>query len=707
MEITDFICSGYCEECAHGKTCLRMSQLQESELLVAVVGLPGSGHTNLLTQLYKYSETPDDPELVTYLGYKLRFVDIQDVAHDATPRNTARRMASFLKNHHPQLILNVVDATHLEEDLRLTTHLIDMHSHIVMAINRYDEFLETQHSLDYQQLGKLMGFMATPANTSNGKGVDTLLRMVLNAIVKNEGIKHTHVPYGQDLEKSISHLESAISTHENLVEYDERYLAIRLLENHEEILPILKEHSEELIALVQRETEQLQREFGKSPAELIKTARQGFVNGALVETLKHSDDDSDHTLLQKIDSLLTNRWLGLPLLLLVLFLVFEATFTLGAYPQAWIDSGITALANWLHSIVANGWFSDMLIDGIVLGVGAVLAFLPNIIILFFFLSMLEDSGYMSRAAFVMDKIMHRIGLHGRSFIPMLIGFGCNVPAIMAAKSIDNKKDRTLTMLMIPFMSCSARLPVYMLFVSAFFVGYKALVMMSIYIIGITLSILFAFVMKRTKFFKQEEEDYVSELPPFRKPTWRNTWAHIWERTSDYLKKISTVILAASVIIWALEYFPVEQTQRGKLKEESYLASIGKGMEPVMRPLGFDWKMNVCILTGLPAKEAIVSTMGILYHIDDADGEGTASLAQAMREEIYTSGPRAGEHVFTPAVSWAFMLFVLLYFPCIATIATLRREAGRGWAIFTVVHSLLLAWVVAFLVFQIFGVLITN
>jgi len=313
------------------------------------------------------------------------------------------------------------------------------------------------------------------------------------------------------------------------------------------------------------------------------------------------------------------------------------------------------------------------------GVGAVLAFLPNIIILFFFLSLLEDSGYMSRAAFLMDKIMHRIGLHGRSFVPMLLGFGCNVPAIMSARSIDDAKDRTLTMLMIPFMSCSARLPVYLLFVSAFFERQKALVMIGIYAAGIVLSILFAYVLKHTRLFRKSEDDYVSQLPPFRKPTWRNTGLHIWERVSDYMQKISTVILAASVIIWALEYFPSDKTSGGVDKESSYLAMIGKAMEPVMEPLGFDWKMNVCLLTGLPAKEAIVSTMGILYHTDD-----DASLAEVLCNE---SG-------MTPAVAMAFMLFVLLYFPCIATIATLKREIGWRWALFSVANSLVLAWIVA-------------
>ena len=677
-----------------------MAGLSSREILIAVVGLAGSNHHELLDYLYKNNQESDNRELIVHGTCTMRFVGIQDVEDTTDISATARRVAGFVKNHKPDVVLNVVDSRQLENHFELTTQLIDMHTHIVVALNHYEDLLSTGHSLDYRHMGNMMGFIASPLDTKAGKGFNDLLNIIVNALLKNEGIKHTHVPYGQDLEESIEKIEQLIVGQDNLRNIDERYLAIRLLEDSSTAEALFQEEIPDILEAAQVERESLQREFDKTPSELIAMARHGFVNGALVETLHHSGDDHDHTFIQKADALLTNRWLGLPLLLAVLLLVFEATFTLGAYPQQWIDTGINALVNLLHNIVPDGWISSMLIDGVVMGVGAVLAFLPNIIILFFFLSMLEDSGYMSRAAFVMDKIMHRIGLHGRSFIPMLIGFGCNVPAIMAAHAIDNKKDRTLTMLMIPFMSCSARLPVYMLFVSAFFENYKALVMMSIYVIGILFSIIFAFIMKHTRFFRQEEEDYVSELPPFRKPTWRNTWAHIWERTSDYLKKISTVILAASVIIWALEYFPANRTQCGELKEESYLASIGRSMEPVMRPLGFDWKMNVCILTGLPAKEAIVSTMGILYHIEDEGAnEGTASLVKAMREEVYSSGPREGLHVFTPAVSWAFMLFVLLYFPCIATIATLRREVGRGWATFTVIHSLILAWVVAFLVFQ--------
>ena len=401
---------------------------------------------------------------------------------------------------------------------------------------------------------------------------------------------------------------------------------------------------------------------------------RAYVHGVLTQTLTHAKDDAHQTRLEKIDKVLTNPLFGFPIMLVILYFVFWCTFTLGAYPQAWIDAGVEWLVCWIDGVwTEGGWIHGLLIDGVLQGVGAVLAFLPNIIILFFFISLMEDSGYMAREAYIMDTIMHRVGLHGRSFVPMLMGFGCNVPAIMAARDIQNPKDRVLTMLMVPFMSCSARLPVYMLFVDTFFAKHKALVMISLYAIGICLSVLFAFVMKRTPWFRQENDDTVNELPEFHLPKARTTAAHIWERVADYLQKICTVILWASIIIWALEYFPSQDLND---LENSYLAAIGRFVSPVLEPLGFDWKMSVCLLTGLPAKEAIVSTLAILY-----DGD------------IATAG-------FTPLTAFSFLLFVLLYFPCVATIATLRREAGKGWALFTVFHSLALAWLVSFLVYQI-------
>ena len=398
-----------------------------------------------------------------------------------------------------------------------------------------------------------------------------------------------------------------------------------------------------------------------------------YVHGVLTQTLTHAPDDTHQTRLEKIDKVLTNPWLGFPIMMAILYFVFWCTFTLGAYPQEWIENGINALCDLAHAHMADGWLSGLLIDGVLQGVGAVLAFLPNIIILFFFISLMEDSGYMAREAFIMDTVMHRVGLHGRSFVPMLMGFGCNVPAIMAARDIQNPKNRVLTMLMVPFMSCSARLPVYMLFVDTFFADHKALVMISIYAIGICLSVLFAVVMKHTRWFRQERDDSVNELPEIRLPRARTTAAHIWERVADYLQKICTVILWASIIIWALEYFPSQDLND---LENSYLAMIGKAVSPLLEPLGFDWKMSVCLLTGLPAKEAIVSTLAILYGGD-----------------ISAAG-------FTPLTAFSFMMFVLLYFPCVATITTLRREAGKVWAWFSVIHSLALAWLVSFIVCQI-------
>ena len=616
---------------------------------------------------------------IDHRGYSLHFLNLT-----GSDWHIGRRILAT----NPDLVLDMVDATDLENSLRLTTRLIDMSTSVVMALTRYDELLKTGHSLDYNTLGNLFGFPAAILEKGSEESLSHLLSMIVDTFeAQGTSSRHVHVPYGKDVDEAIESITEEIASAPELECYHDRYLAVRLLEDPQYIFPNIEkaENSVKIIQVASEATKNLERELGEPVETLIRKARHGFIHGALQETLVHSDDNSDHSLLEKIDAMLTSRWLGFPLMIIILFGVFEATFTLGAYPQAWIERGISLLGGWMTSSMEPGWFTSLLVNGIVQGVGAVLAFLPNIIILFFFLSILEDTGYMARAAFLMDKIMHRIGLHGRSFIPMLIGFGCNVPAIMAARSIEDRKDRTLTMLMIPFMSCSARLPVYLLFVSAFFARQKALVMIGLYAAGILLSIMFAFIMKRTEYFKKPENDYVSELPPFRKPTWRNTGLHIWERVSDYLQKISTVILAASVIIWALEYFPVERTQGGEFKEESYLAMVGRGMEPVMKPLGFDWKMNVCLLTGLPAKEAIVSTMGILYHSEDND----ASLISAMQQN----------KEITPAVALAFMIFVLLYFPCIATIATLKREVNGKWALFTVIHSLILAWLVAFLVYH--------
>lgn len=554
-----------------------------------------------------------------------------------------------------------VDARELETQLVRTAALMDRHQPFVMLLTHYNDLVQTDHNLNYQLLSKLLGVRIG------------LIEEKADILAEEDTFRHVHVTYGKDVEEAITKVIDVIVTLPNVREkYSKRYMAVRLLERPDEMLALLP-HSDELIRVAAEQRARLLYEYGLPAKEVIAKARRGFVHGALEETLTHAKNDTGHSIADKIDNILTNKWLGLPVLMLVLYVVFECTFTLGAYPQEWISLGINALAEWLRELMPIAWWSSLLIDGVVMGIGAVLAFLPNIIIMFFFLSLMEDSGYMARAAYMMDKIMHRIGLHGSSFIPMLMGFGCNVPAIMAARDITNKKDRAITMMMVPFMSCSARLPVYMLFVGAFFAEQKALVMLSLYIIGVLLSIGFAWVMQHMPAFRQPKHDYVSELPPYRRPTLRNTGLHIWERVADYLQKIPAVIIWASIIIWALTYFPTGNMDN---MEESYLATIGHWMEPVMRPLGFDWKMSVCLLTGLPAKEAIVSTMGILYPAE------TALSA------------------FTPATAYAFMVFVLLYFPCVATITTLRREIGAKWAWYSVAQSLVLAWLLSFLIHQI-------
>lgn len=552
---------------------------------IAVIGLSGSGKSALSGALQQLADSRQQ----TAGGHAIELVEVHH--------------PDQLHGHAYDVVLQVVDATRLEDSLMLTPHIIDEQEKIVLAIGRYDLLLQTEHSLDIRKLQQLIGVPTCRVSVRRNYGLEACLDLIEQTIHKPASTAHP-----------IYHM----------------------------------------------------RDLGD------EEAYRAYVHGVLNQTLHHAPNDQHRTTLERIDRVLTNRWVGFPIMLLILYMVFECTFRLGAYPQEWIASGIDWLCGLAHDGLPDVWWSSLLIDGVIQGVGAVLAFLPNIIILFFFISLMEDSGYMSREAYLMDAIMHGVGLHGRSFVPMLMGFGCNVPAIMAARDIKDPKDRTLTMLMVPFMSCSARLPVYMLFVDAFFPTHKALVMLSLYAIGILMGIIFALIMKRTRWFRKPNDDSVNELPDFRLPSWRSLGAHIWERVADYLQKIATVILWASIIIWALEYFPMHTV--GDV-EHSYLAMIGRAIAPVLAPLGFDWQQAVCLLTGLPAKEAIVSTLAILY-----------------------GGDISG--AFTPLTAYSFMVFVLLYFPCVATIMTLRREAGRGWAGYMVVQSLLLAWLMSFAVYQI-------
>ncbi|MBQ7163018.1 MAG: ferrous iron transport protein B, partial [Bacteroidales bacterium] len=515
--------------------------------------------------------------------------------------------------------------------------------------------------------------------------------------------KHIHINYGEDAEQAIATVKALVEVNQSVRDrYHGRYVALKLIEDdsviHKEMssLPNYKEIKDAADAC----RDQLERTCHDDITAIISDLKYGFIRGALSETLTHSREDK-RRMQYALDTVLTNRWLGFPVLILFMWIMFQTTFTLGAYPQEWLEEGVAWLAGWIGRLLPEGMFNDLLCDGIITGVGGVLVFLPNILILFLFISLLEDSGYMARAAFIMDKLMHRIGLHGKSFIPYLIGFGCSVPAIMATRTLENRKDRILTILTVPFFSCSARLPVYLLLVGAFFTRNQGLVLLSIYLVGIIVAILTALLFKKLA-FKNEDDHFVMELPPYRLPTLRNTLIHMWDKSAQYLKKMGTVILFASIIIWALSYFPHRKGEDSMAQmEQSYIGQLGRIIEPAVKPLGFDWKMGASLLTGLSAKEIVVSTMGILYQGDGDVDEHSTTLQTSLQSQVYADG----SPVFTPLVAYAFMIFILLYCPCIATITAISKEAGRRWAWIAVLYQIGVAWVASFLVFQIGSLLV--
>ena len=622
-------------------------------------------------------------------------------------RKSSNFAAIFMSKEYAEnnVIVQEVDARYLERELVRTAELIDRHQAFVVLLTHYDDLLATEHRLDYLRLSNLIGVRVG------------LLEDKEQTIAHVNDFRHIHVTYGKDIEEAIAKVIDVIVTLPSVREkYSKRYMAIRLLERPDEMLALLP-HSDELIRVAAEQRARLLYRYGKTAKEVIAQARRGFVHGALEETLTHAQHDTGHSVADKIDRVLTNRWIGLPLLMLLLYGVFECTFTLGSYPQEWIAMGVEALAEWIRTLLPQVWWSSLLIDGVLMGIGAVLAFLPNIIIMFFFLSLMEDSGYMARAAFIMDRLMHKIGLHGKSFIPFLIGFGCSVPAIMATRTLENRKDRIVTVLVTPFMSCSARLPVYLLFVAAFFHKNQGLILLSVYLVGAIIAILTALLLNKTA-FRGLSEQFVMELPPYRIPTMRNTLIHMWDKSVQYLQKMATVILVASIIIWALEYFPRTSEESEKIAQEieliennddisaaekvsiihslelqqdamhsenSYMGRLGHFIEPVVRPCGFDWRLGVSLATGIAAKEVVVSTLGVLLQADDIE-DNTSSLVAKVKTQKWTSGPKKGEFLFTPLVAYGFMLFVLISTPCFATITAVRREAGWGAVLFTLLYN---------------------
>lgn len=709
-------------------------------IVVALVGNPNCGKTSLFNhatglreKVGNYSGVTVDAKTAKFKhnGYTIKLVDLPGTysVTEYTPEELFVR--EFITEKHPDIVLNVVDASNLERNLYLTTQLIDMNVRIVMALNMYDELEKRGATLDYQHLGRLLGFPIIPTTAYKGLGIHTLLDQVIETY-ENSTDTIRHINYGKDIEEALGRIRESIAgvlEDKNLV----RYWAIKLLEKDRLAEQWIKSKTGTgvLQETIQKCVYQLEKKYNEDTQTISTDAKYGFIRGALKETFTEGEKDK-RRLTDAIDTLVTHRWLGFPFLILFMWVMFQVTFSLGSYPMDWIESGVSALGNWMSALIAPGPLNDLLVDGVIAGVGGVLVFLPNILILFFFISLMEDTGYMARAAFIMDKLMHKIGLHGKSFIPLLIGFGCNVPAIMATRTLENRKERIITMLIAPFMSCSARLPVYILLVSAFFPSNQGLILLSVYLIGILLAILTALLLKKTLFVKQEEP-FVMELPPYRMPTVRNTVIHMWDKGGQYLKKMGTVILFASILVWALGYYPrdseyirkadaeisalesdsrigdeeraekiseLQLDRKSGQMQNSYIGQFGQFIQPVIAPLGFDWKMGVSIITGLAAKEIVVSSMGILYHVETEDGENLQGLTQSLQQSEIISPDGTRQKVFSPLVAYGFMLFILIYFPCMAVIAAIRKEAGWRWALFTMFYSTGLAWVVAFMVYQI-------
>ncbi|MBQ1819181.1 MAG: ferrous iron transport protein B [Bacteroidales bacterium] len=711
------------------------------QINVALVGNPNCGKTSFFNhatgmreKVGNYSGVTVDSK-VGYFKYKDYTIALADLPGtysltEYTPEELYVRQ--YIMEQHPDIVLNIADASNLERNLFLTTQLIDMNVPMVMALNMYDELEKNGDKLDIATLSELFGFPIVPTVSSRGTGIEEVMARIVDVYENlEEHTKHVHINYGVDLERAIDIIKEDMRVHLDLSgAYSTRYLAIEMLAGDKVITELVGKFDDDgsvaKVAAEQRAV--IEKRYNEDAATIVSGAKYGFVRGALLETFEQGKDRSKQPA-YSVDKILTNRWLGFPILIFFLWFMFQMTFTLGAYPQAWLESFFGWLGEVTTRVLPDGIVKDLLVDGIIAGVGGVCSFLPNILILFFFISVLEDTGYMARAAFIMDKLMHRMGLHGKSFIPYIIGFGCSVPAIMATRTLENRKDRILTIITVPFMSCSARLPVYLLLISAFFTKHQGLILTSIYLLGIVMAVVTSLIVKKAA-FKHERDQFVMELPPYRIPTFRNAVIHMWDKSVQYLKKMGTVILVATVIIWALEYFPqhspaidaytaqIEQVEAdGTLDEgvkaervaqleldrsacqieNSYIGRFGKFVAPVFRPLGFDWQMGVSLITGFAAKEIVVSSMGVLYHSDAEADENSSALQKSLQTHTWSSGPDIGKPVFTPWVAFGYMVFILLYFPCVAALTAVKRESNGKWMLFTAVYTTTVAWLAAFLV----------
>ncbi len=673
------------------------SPRHSGDIKVALIGNPNCGKTTLFNYLSGLDEhvgnfsgiTVDIKEAtITHKGYKIQITDLPGTYSLSTYSPEEKIVKEELLSDKYDLVLNIVDATLLERNLYLTTQMMDMARHIIVALNMYDEFERSGDKLDHEQLGQLLEIPFIPTSARTGDGVEKVLDTIIEKFSNDRPHIHVESRLGSFIERRIEIVAKRLEQSDIEIRLPRRYVALTMIAGNDKMLSMVDSGIAQMCIEYRQEIES---EYDDTIAQVLADARYGYIAGALAETLVV--DSSRNQKSRNIDSILTHKVWGVPMFFGIIWMMFYTTFTLGAYPQDWIDAGVGALAEWIHGAMQDSALRDLLVDGIIGGVGSVIVFLPNILILFLFISIMEDSGYMSRAAFIMDRMMHKIGLHGKSFVPLIMGFGCNVPAIMASRIIEDKNNRLLTILIVPFMSCSARLPVYILIVGALFPEHASTLLFGLYLLGILMAILTSIVLKRF-FFTDPDHPFVMELPPYRLPLLRNTLKHMWNKGSQYLRKMGGVILVGAVIIWSLGYYPN--------REDSYLERMGHVIEPTIRPLGFDWKMGVSLISGIAAKEIVVGTMGVLHNIDDVENEdGERSLQKMLSEDRYETGSRKGELIFTTPTALSFMVFVLLYFPCLAVIAAIKRECESWrWAIFSLLYTTGLAWVVSFLIFNI-------
>lgn len=706
---------------------------------VALVGNPNCGKTSLFNiasgaheHVGNYSGVTVDAKegFFDFQGYHFRIVDLPGTYSLSAYTPEELYVRKHIIEETPDVIINVADSSNLERNFYLTTQLIDMNVRMVIALNMYDELESSGNKLDYIKLSQLIGVPMIPTVCRRGEGIDQLFHVIIGIyeggdFLSQKGeirseiledlrdwhktyvpdhefgshkeeedarprgyMRHIHINHGPELERSIEEVKKAISQNEDIrYKYSTRFLSIKLLENDKEIENFISTlpNGKEIIAIRNKETLRIRKVMNEDSEQAITDAKYGFITGALKETFTDNHLEKEQTT-RVIDSIVTHRIWGYPIFFLFLYIMFEGTFVLGDYPMQGIEWLVDQLGNLIRNNMAEGPLKDLLIDGIIGGVGGVIVFLPNILILYFFISILEDSGYMARAAFIMDKIMHRMGLHGKSFIPLIMGFGCNVPAIMATRTIEDRKSRLITMLVNPLMSCSARLPIYLVMIGAFFPNCASFMLLCIYTAGILLAVIMARIF--SKFLvKGEDSPFVMELPPYRMPTSKSIMRHTWEKGAQYLKKMGGIIMIASIIIWFLGYYPQHDAYESVAEQQknSYIGQIGKAIEPVIKPLGFDWKLGIGLISGVGAKELVVSTLGVLY-TNEGDVENV-NLSNRIP--------------ITPLVALAYMLFVLIYFPCIATFAAIKQESGSWkWAIFTAGYTTGLAWLIAFTVFQI-------